>query len=118
VAGAADAAADGLAGADGAAVGLAAGLGAGTGLAGAVAAGDGTTTATAGGDGEVGCAEGTGAGVKDSFPAVPSRLNWKTLAAIKAPIAITRNNAGKRKRRVSLCRITGHFSGIVPGHGM
>jgi hypothetical protein len=116
--GAAEAAADGLAaGADGAAVALVVGLGAAAGLAGALAAGDGTTTATGGGDGEGGCTEGTGAGVKDSWPAVPRRWNWKTLAAIKAPIAMTRNNAGNRKRRVSLCRITGHFSGIAPGHG-
>ena len=92
------------------------GLGAGAGLAGALACGDGTATATGAGDGE-GCTDGTGAGVKASFPAVPRRWNWKTLAAIKAAIAMTRNNAGKRKRRVSLCRITGHFSGIVPGHG-
>jgi hypothetical protein len=39
------------------------------------------------------------------------------LAVTSAPIAMTRNNAGKRKRRESLGGITGHFSGINAAHG-
>jgi hypothetical protein len=91
-----------------------AGLGTATGLPAAVGAG---LVSTATGDGDAGRTEGIGAGTKASEVPAPSMCAWIAPAATTPPMAKTAKIAGKRKRRVSLGRIRGHFSGITAAHG-
>src|SRR5437870_12661567 len=91
-----------------------AGLGTAPGVLAAVGAG---LASMATGEGEGGPTEGIGAGTKASELPAPSMCAWIAPAAITPPMAKTAKMAGKRKRRVSLGRIRGHFSGITAAHG-